>query len=145
MNHKTQPVGVWNQADLADTLLADVATGSAHAGRWINGRIVGLLASPFDETATDIATGVAAIPAGSSSPRHSHRAEEIAIILSGTGSIEIGDESYPVTQGDVVLNPPDVPHRTVADPEGPLAVLWIYSQADSALRWLHDGPVAEEV
>ena len=145
MNHTTQPVGVWNQAELARTLLADVSTGSANAGRWINGRIVGLLASPFDETATDIATGVAAIPPGSSSPRHSHRAEEIAIILSGTGVIEIGDESYRVKQGDVVLNPPDVPHRTVADSEGPLAVLWIYSQADSALRWLHDGPVREEV
>lgn len=145
MNQETQPVGVWNQAELAHKLLMDVETGSSTAGNWINGRIVGLLASPFDSTATDIATGVAAIPAGSSSPRHSHRAEEIAIILSGTGAIEIGDESYPVKQGDVVLNPPDIPHRTVADKSGPLAVLWIYSRAESALRWLHDGPVSEEV
>ena len=145
MNEKTQPVGVWNQAELAQSLLKDVETGSSNSGKWINGRIVGLLASPFDETATDIATGVAAIPAGSSSPRHSHRAEEIAIILSGTGAIDIGDQSYPVKQGDVVLNPPDVPHQTHAGPEGPLAVLWIYSRAESALRWLHDGPVEEEV
>lgn len=145
MNENIQPVGVWNQAELAKTLLADVETGSSVAGKWINGRIVGLLASPYDSTATDIATGVSAIPAGSSSPRHSHRAEEIAIILSGTGAIEIGDETYPVKQGDVVLNPPDVPHRTVADADGPLTVLWIYSRAESALRWLHDGPVSEEV
>ena len=145
MNQETQPVGVWNQAELAQKLLMDVETGSSTAGNWINGRIVGLLASPFDSTATDIATGVAAIPAGSSSPRHSHRAEEIAIIFSGTGAIEIGDKSYPVKQGDVVLNPPDIPHRTVADKSGTLAVLWIYSRAESALRWLHDGPVSEEV
>jgi len=145
MNQKPQPVGLWNQAELAQTLLSDVETGSSTAGKWINGRIVGLLASPYDHTATDIAAGVAAIPAGSSSPRHSHRAEEIAIILSGTGAIEIGDESYPVKQGDVVLNPPDVQHRTVADAAGPLTVLWIYSRAESALRWLHDGPISEEV
>lgn len=145
MSEITQPVGIWNQAELAKALLADVETGSSESGKWINGRIVGLLASPYDSTATDIAAGVSAIPAGSSSPRHSHQAEEIAIILSGSGAIEIGHHSYPVKTGDVVLNPPNVPHRTVADQESPLTVLWVYSRAESALRWLHDGPVAEEV
>lgn len=141
----SQPVGVWSQGELAEGLLADVESVAPTLGKWINGRIVGLLASPFGHTATDLALGVSVIPAGEQTPRHSHRAEEIAIILSGVGSIEIGDDSYPVKAGDVVLNPPDVPHRTISESGEPLAVLWIYSQPDSALRWLHDGVVDEAV
>jgi quercetin dioxygenase-like cupin family protein len=138
-------ISIWRQSELAFQLLSDISEPTPQLGKWINGRVVGLLASPFAGNATDLAIGVSVIPAGETTPKHSHRAEEIAIILAGEGMIEIGDSQVQVAIGDVVLNPPDVPHRTEAAASGPLAVLWIYSQPDSALRWLHDGPVEESI
>lgn len=140
MNKITNGIQSWNQATLAAGLLDDLDRESPTLGRWVNGRIVGLLASPFDASATDFAFGVSVLKPGTATPRHSHRAEELAIILHGAGTIEIGEDAVVVTEGDVVLNPPDIPHRTTASEHSAIAVLWIYSQADSALRWLHDAP-----
>lgn len=134
-------IHAWHQGELSQQLLTDLTNDNPVAGRWINGRIVGLLASAASSTAAHFAIGVSALPAGVSTPSHSHAAEELAIITSGTGVIEIDGEIIPVTQGDVVLTPPESVHRTEADASSPLTVLWIYSQSDSALRWLEENPV----
>lgn len=137
----TSSILAWNHGELSNELLADLARDAPHRGRWINGRIVGLLASEASSTAEHFAIGVSALPAGATTPEHSHAAEEIAIIMSGTGVIVIDGESVAVSTGDVVLTPPMSVHRTEADAASPLTVFWIYSRSDSALRWLEDDPV----
>lgn len=131
----------WNQGDLAKQLESGLKNGDLEMGRWVNGRVIGLLASAASSSAAHFAIGVSAIPAGVSTPEHSHAAEEIAMIMSGSGTIVIDDERVAVTQGDVVLTPPNSIHRTEAGADSPMTVFWIYSQSDSALRWLEENPV----
>lgn len=109
-------------------------------GRWVNGRVIGVLASPELDNSSQVATGVSIIPAGSSTPWHQHTAEEVAVIVSGSGEIEMGGVVVPVETGDVVLTPPDVPHQTRAAADAALAVFWVYSPAGSEVRWLEDQP-----
>lgn len=134
-------IHAWNQGELAQQLLTDLSSENPVASRWINGRIVGLLASAASSTASHFAIGVSALPAGVTTPSHSHAAEELAIITAGSGVIEIDGEITRVTTGDVVLTPPHSVHRTEADADAPMTVLWVYSQSDSALRWLEENPV----
>ncbi len=131
----------WNQDELAARLSTDLGVDDPTMGRWINGRIVGLLASVSAGSTTDFAIGVSAIKAGTSTPEHSHIAEELAIIVSGRGAIHIDGETVSVSKGDVVLTPSLSMHRTEAAPDSPLMVLWVYSRSDSALRWLEENPV----
>ena len=43
-------------------------------------------------------------------PRHSHRAnEEMFFVLEGTGELRVGDNTYPIGQGDVIACPPGGP------------------------------------
>jgi len=137
----TTPILAWNQVELSQQLIADLSRENPDIGRWVNGRIVGLLASAEASTATHFAIGVSALQPGTTTPEHSHAAEELAIIMSGSGTIFIDGESVAVSTGDVVLTPPESMHRTAADPGSPLTVFWIYSQSDSALRWRQDSPV----
>lgn len=135
------PITAWHQDELSEQLLSDLTVESPALGRWVNGRIVGLLASAATSTAAHFAIGVSALPAGATTPEHSHAAEELAIIMSGTGTIHIDGERVSVEAGDVVLTPPESVHRTEADADSPLTVFWIYSQSDSALRWLEENPI----
>lgn len=137
------PVLRWNQQELSRQLADDLAVDNPKLGRWINGRIVGLLASVSAETTTDFAIGVSAIKAGTTTPEHSHVAEEIAIITSGRGTIHIDGIPTTVSEGDVVLTPSLSLHRTEAAADSTLTVLWVYSRSDSALRWLEENPVEE--
>ncbi len=51
---------------------------------------------------------ITAVPPGKSAfPLHNHRAnEEMFFILSGTGELRVGDQTYPVHVGDVIACPP---------------------------------------
>lgn len=130
-----------NVNDAATGLINAAQTGAEPPiGRWVNGRIVAVLASPELSNATDVAVGVSVLRAGASTPRHQHRAEEVAVILSGQGVIEIGTQQVTVRAGAVVRTPPHVPHLTRAADGQPLQVLWIYAPAGSESRWLQDEP-----
>ena len=130
----------WNQQRLTEDVLVDLGQTEPALGRWINDRIVGVLASPSTETAMKMAVGVSALKPGTSTPVHSHVAEELAIVMSGTGMIHIGETGVKVGAGDVVLTPSTVPHRTESDPDQPLVILWIYAPAGSEQRWLQADP-----
>ena len=57
----------------------------------------------------------ARLPAGLGTARHYHKAsEEIYYILSGTGVLEVGDESREVGAGDGILIPAGSWHRITA-------------------------------
>nr|WP_042178144.1 cupin domain-containing protein [Kibdelosporangium sp. MJ126-NF4]CEL13003.1 Cupin domain protein [Kibdelosporangium sp. MJ126-NF4]CTQ98689.1 Cupin domain protein [Kibdelosporangium sp. MJ126-NF4] len=57
----------------------------------------------------------AVVPAGTSIGDHRHRAdeEEYYLVLSGTGTMRLEDETFPVTAGDLVRNPPGGLHGLV--------------------------------
>lgn len=109
-------------------------------GRWINGRVIAVLGTPNDGSSSDMAYGVSLVPAGSITPSHSHRAEELAIILAGHGEINIDDHVHAVTAGDVLRTPPHLVHTTKASDDGSLAVLWVYAPTGSEDRWFAEDP-----
>lgn len=122
--------------------LADGALAVLEAGEGtdefplIDGRVMAVQASPDLNSSEDMAWGVSALPAGLSVPRHTHRAEEFAMILRGSGTITIKDEVIPVSEGSVVVTPPHDEHLTTAGPDGPMVVYWVYGPAGSEERWL---------
>lgn len=126
----------WNQSELVARALDALATGEPGDGRFVDGRLVRVAASPAHANATDMVVGVSALPPGYSSPEHHHRAEELAIIVQGSGSIDIDGTRHAVEEGDIVLTPSDAPHVTTADEQGPLVVLWVYAPPGSESRWL---------
>ena len=109
-------------------------------GRWINGRIISVLGTPNDGSSSDMAYGVSLVPAGASTPSHSHRAEELAMILDGSGEINIAGHIHSIRAGDILRTPPNLVHSTKASEEGPLAVLWVYAPAGSEKRWFAEDP-----
>ena len=128
--------------EMASGLQAVVHTGSTAppVGTWVNGRVVAVLGSPEDGTTTSMALGMSALPKGTSTPWHSHEAEEFAYIISGEGRISIGDESVMVKAGDAVITPSNLPHMTSADADGELIVMWMYAPPGSEVRWLSENP-----
>lgn len=103
----------------------------------VDGRVVGVVASPQLGNAEEMAFGMSVLPRGLRTPPHEHAAEELAIVLDGTGTIEINGVVVAVRRGSVVLKPPNSTHITAASMEtDALAVLWIYAPAGSELRWL---------
>ena len=121
---------------LADEALAALEEGGRPGFPLIEGRVLAVQVTPERGTSSDIAMGVAALPEGFSTPDHTHRAEEIATVLRGSGSITIDGTTIDVTQGSVVVTPPYANHVTTAGPDGPLVVFWMYAPAGSEQRWL---------
>jgi len=124
----------WVIDELVVTASEALGDGVSDLLALFEGRWVGVLASPENETSRHLAVGMSVLPAKYATPPHSHEAEEVAIILEGTGRIEVGDDSFDVAPGSVVLAPPDAPHRTIAHEA--LTILWVYAPAGSEQRWI---------
>jgi len=123
----------WAIDDLKAELLTTMSTRveGAHCA-WFENRVVGLLASQELGNASKIAVGVSGVPPGVATVEHRHEAEEVAIVVSGNGFINIGGEEHPVSLGSVVIAPSQVPHTTRASEE-PLLILWIYAPPGSQI------------
>jgi quercetin dioxygenase-like cupin family protein len=59
-------------------------------------------------------------------PLHAHNAAETYTVLSGTALWQAGDRCFPVTAGEAIHHPPNLPHAMRAGPEGFLAT-WRWS------------------
>ena len=128
---------VRNLEELADGALAVLESGvETEDFPLIQGRVMAVQASPDLQNSEDMAWGLSALPPGYTVPAHTHRAEEFAMIVRGTGSITIEDEVIPVSAGSVVVTPPHLPHLTTAGPDGPMVVYWVYAPPGSEVRWL---------
>ena len=55
-------------------------------------------------------------------PRHQHPHEQAGIMLQGSLTLTIGDETRQVTPGDGYAIPPHLPHGAVAGPDGCLVL-----------------------
>lgn len=51
-------------------------------------------------------------------PEHSHDNEQLGLVLSGSVSFRIGDETRTLGAGGTWRIPPNVPHEVEAGPEG---------------------------
>ena len=130
----------WNLPDLQREMLSSLARGDHPQGRLVEGRIVAVLATPSAGSATELAFGFSAIPAGKQTELHAHRAEEMAFILSGTGTVQIDDQSFDVGPGSVLLTPSWSHHQTTVTGTSPMLSVWVYAPAGSESRWF---PAAE--
>lgn len=62
---------------------------------------------------------------------HSHDdMEEIYFVLSGEGIMTVGEDSYPIKQGDTLYVPPGQFHTTKQTGILPLTVLWMTCKVD---------------
>lgn len=122
---------------LADGALAVLESGVGNDQYpLIEGRVLAVQASPELGSSEDMAWGISALPRGYSVPEHTHRAEEFAMIVRGSGTITIDDQEIPVSEGSVVVTPPHRRHLTTAGQSGPMVVYWVYGPAGSEGRWL---------
>jgi quercetin dioxygenase-like cupin family protein len=108
-------------------------------GRWIDGRMVRVFAGGPESPTKYTAAGLSYVPAGVTTAPHTHEAEEIALVVSGSGVIEIEGVAHAVTVGDLILVESGLPHRTWADADSDLGIFWTYAPPDSVIRWL-DAP-----
>ncbi len=127
---------IFNLEDMKKEMKEALARGSHPNGRFLNGRIVVVLATPDNGTSHDVAIGLSAIPPGLSTEEHSHPAEEIATVLSGTGTVYIDDVPFEVGPGSVIYTPPMARHRTEVTGDDIYLSWWMYSPAGSESRWL---------
>lgn len=132
----------WMVADLAEEIERALAEGGAGDGRVVEGRATAVKASPERGNSSKIVMGTSALPPNFSTVPHSHEAEEVSVILSGGGRVDIGGDSHPLEKGMVLFAPSDVPHQTHSGPEG-LTVLWFYAPPGSEARWLAPGAPQE--
>jgi quercetin dioxygenase-like cupin family protein len=121
---------------LREEALRALAEGGYGDGVAHDGRIVAVKTTPLKGNGSDIVVGTAALPAGYRTPPHTHEAEEVAVILSGSGGVDIDGTVFPVEQGTVLVTPSNSVHATFADENGPLVVLWFYAPPGSEGRWI---------
>jgi mannose-6-phosphate isomerase-like protein (cupin superfamily) len=86
--------------------VAHAGTGTIEAARIATGEMVAGACDFID---------YAILPPGTSIGDHRHRAdeEEFYLVLAGTGTMRLEDETFPVTAGDLVRNPPGGLHGLV--------------------------------
>jgi quercetin dioxygenase-like cupin family protein len=125
-------------ADLQAEVLHALENGDFGDARVHDGRVIAVKTTPLRNNASAIVVGTAALPAGYQTPAHHHAAEEVAVILTGTGGVEIDGEHFPVREGTVLVTPANSTHITSADEDGPLVILWFYSPPGSEGRWMRD-------
>jgi len=90
----------------------------------LDGSAVRELMHPDHHGVVALSVAEAVVAAGASTRRHRHRrAEEVYLVTSGVGTMELGNESFAVAAGDAVAIPPGTPHRLWNRGSEPLVVL----------------------
>ena len=127
----------WQLDDLIAEALDGLARGESGDAKRIDGRALAVKASPMRGNAVHITTGMAALPPGFTTKAHSHAAEEIALFLRGSGTVDIDGVAHRVSAGTLLVTPSDLVHVTHSDPgDAPLIVLWFYAPPGSEARWI---------
>ena len=133
----SQPAPQWRLEELQAEITEALRIGGAGDGRLIEGRAIAVKASPIRENSARIVVGTSALPPGFATKPHSHEAEEVAVFLSGSGTVEIDGVPNRVAAGTVLLTPSNAVHISYSDPGStPLVALWFYAPPGSEARWL---------
>ncbi|TPJ81321.1 cupin domain-containing protein [Mesorhizobium sp. B2-6-2] len=67
---------------------------------------------------------------------HKHPYAEIFVIRSGTGLFTIGDQEIKATAGQILIVPPDTPHKFTNLGPGPLESTDIHENGHFITEWL---------
>lgn len=124
----------WMVADLAEEIQRALAEGGAGDGSLVEGRAVAVKASPARGNSSKLVMGTSCLPPNFSTDPHAHEAEEVTVVLSGGGRVDIGGDAHPLEKGMVLFAPSNIPHQTHSGPDG-LTVLWFYAPPGSEARW----------
>lgn len=125
--------------EVIEAALAALDVGGTEEFPLKEGRVVKVLASPTFGTSAFMSMGLAVLPPNYTTPPHEHDAEEIALVLRGSGSITVAGVRQPVRAGSVVIAPPLAPHTTQSGSDEPMVVYWTYGPAGSESRWISEG------
>lgn len=77
-------------------------------------------------------------PPGRGPRLHRHAYEEIFIVQEGRATFTAGDEEREARAGEIVVVPPDTPHRFVNSGDGPLRQIAIHVNSRFVTEWLED-------
>lgn len=127
----------WNLDELITEGLEGLARGEAGDAKRIDGRALAVKASPMKDNSKHIVLGTATLPPGFSTRAHAHSAEEVAVVLRGSGWVDIAGVRHRLATGTILLTPSDLVHVTHSDPgDTPMVVLWFYAPPGSEARWV---------
>jgi mannose-6-phosphate isomerase-like protein (cupin superfamily) len=78
----------------------------------------------------DLSAGLYVLESGAADPQSPHGEDELYYVVSGRGSITVGDETRPVTAGSLIFVGATVPHRfhDIADR---LTVIVVFGPAEA--------------
>jgi len=91
-----------------------------------------ILVNP-DKGSGAITLGEAIMNPGAELPMHTHRIEEVMVITRGTATAILGDETYTLNQGDVILAPAGVKHLLANQGQEPASFLFFYPAIEVGL------------
>ncbi len=124
----------WTLSGLTGAIQRTLA-GAQGDGSLIEGRAMAVKASPELGNSEKIVMGTSGLPPHFATVPHTHEAEEVAVVLAGSGWVDIDGVSYPMETGTVLFTPSNLPHQTHSGPDG-MTVLWFYAPPGSEVRWL---------
>jgi quercetin dioxygenase-like cupin family protein len=79
---------------------------------------------------------VIALPPGDGPELHQHPYEEVFVVQEGLARFTVGDETYDVTDGHVVVAPADTPHRLINAGSSTLRTVNIHPTSRMVTEWL---------
>jgi mannose-6-phosphate isomerase-like protein (cupin superfamily) len=75
---------------------------------------------------------------------HRHPYDETWVVVAGTITFVAGDETFVAEPGDIVVVPPETPHKfTNTGGGGPASLVCIHANPTSLTEWLEPGRVHE--
>lgn len=77
-----------------------------------------------------MSAGVYALAADAKDPQQPHAEDELYVVISGRGTVLVGEDSRPVGPGSIVYVPAEMPHRFTGITED-LRVVVVFSPAES--------------
>ena len=82
------------------------------------------------------------IEAGGHSRKEQHAHDHGILILQGSGEVQLGEEKYPISRGDVIHIPPDELHQLTnpgTEPLGFLCVIPAHRMKSGKTVWAEEG------
>lgn len=78
------------------------------------------------------------LPPGHGPRLHKHPYEEIFIIQEGRARFTVGAETLEATAGQIIVVPPETPHKFINIGDGPLRQVDIHASKRFITDWLED-------
>ena len=88
----------------------------------------------------DIAVVVEMIASGDRIPRHTHPINEVLIVVEGSATVSLGDETKAVAAGAVVFIPCDVVHGTHNTSSSPARIVAMFPSEQIGIQYVERNP-----